>query len=87
MQFEFKTAGVCSKFIRFNIEDNRAKNISFVGGCTGNARGLVKLAENQPVEHLIEALHGIPCNNRDTSCPDQLAKALSQALEGKLKPI
>lgn len=72
----YKTIGTCSRQILFDVtDDNLVTNVKFIGGCAGNLQGIAKLVENRPVNEVIEALSGIKCRN-NTSCPDQLAKAL-----------
>lgn len=81
-QFEFTPKGVCSMKIRFEIdEQDVVHNVRFLGGCPGNTVGVATLAEGQNAHQLIAKLKGIDCRGRGTSCPDQLAKALVQALE------
>lgn len=75
----FKTKGVCSQSINFEIEDSKIKSVEFIGGCSGNAQGVSRLVEGMSVEEAISRLEGIKCGNRSTSCPDQLAMALRQA--------
>lgn len=81
MQYSYKTHGVCSRTITFDIEDNIVKNIRFAGGCAGNTQGVAKLAEGMTTDEIIERLSGIRCGFKGTSCPDQLAKAVQAALE------
>lgn len=78
MKYSYKTKGVCSMQIDFEIENDIVKNIRFTGGCNGNTQGVAKLAEGRNKDELIKLLSGINCNFRGTSCPDQLAKALSE---------
>ena len=75
----YKTKGVCSREIHFDIKDNKVLNVSFVGGCNGNTQGIGKLVEGMPVDDVIKRLRGINCNGKGTSCPDQLSKALEEA--------
>ncbi len=77
---EFKTKGVCSQAIRFDIEENKVRNVQFVGGCSGNTQGVARLIEGMDVEEAISRLDGIRCGFRSSSCPDQLACALKQAI-------
>lgn len=77
---EYKTKGVCSQAIRFDIEENKVRNVQFVGGCAGNTQGVARLIEGMDVEEAISRLDGIRCGFRSTSCPDQLACALKQAI-------
>lgn len=74
----YKTKGVCSNEIHFEIEDDIVKSARFVGGCAGNTTGVAKLIEGMPINEVIERLEGIQCGFRGTSCPDQLAKALKE---------
>lgn len=74
----FKTQGVCSREISFEVKDNKLTNVQFVGGCSGNTQGLSRLIEGMDVDEAIRRLDGIQCGPRPTSCPDQLARALKQ---------
>ncbi len=85
MQFTYKTNGVCSRSISIEVEDGIVKNAVFIGGCNGNTQGISSLVKGMKVEDVIEKLENIRCGFKDTSCPDQLAKALkgieSQGME------
>ena len=76
----YKTKGVCSREINFEVEDNKVKNVQFVGGCSGNTQGVATLVEGMDAQEVIQRLEGIRCGFKPTSCPDQLAKALREAL-------
>ena len=76
----YKTKGVCSREINFEVEDNKVKNVQFVGGCSGNTQGVARLIDGMDIDEAISRIEGIQCGFRPTSCPDQLAKALRQAL-------
>ena len=76
----YKTKGVCSREINFEVEDNKVKNVQFVGGCSGNTQGVAKLIEGMDAKEAISRMEGIRCGFKPTSCPDQLAKALKEAL-------
>lgn len=80
----YKTKGTCSVAINFDVIDGKVHNVQFVGGCPGNTSGVARLAEGRTVDELINMLSGIPCR-AGTSCPDQLAKALTDYKNGKLK--
>jgi uncharacterized protein (TIGR03905 family) len=81
-QFSYSPKGVCSMQIRFELdEQDVVHNVQFLGGCPGNTLGIATLAEGKKAQDLIAQLKGIDCRGRGTSCPDQLAKALEQALE------
>ena len=81
MQYQYRTRGTCSSRIDFEIEDGRVTSVTYIGGCNGNLQGISRLVAGLPVEEVIEKLQGIRCGMKDTSCPDQLAKALTLALE------
>ena len=74
----YKTEGVCCKEIRLEVEDGVITALEFLNGCDGNLQGIAKLAKGRKVDEIVEAIEGIQCKGRLTSCPDQLAKALSQ---------
>ncbi len=73
----YKTSGVCSRSIDFEIEGNTIKNVKFNGGCPGNTNGVARLVKGRNIDEVISLLEGVPCRN-GTSCPDQLAKALKE---------
>ena len=75
---EFKTKGTCSRAIQFEVEDNVITSCRFIGGCMGNTQGVARLVEGMKVDDAIAKLSGIDCGGRGTSCPAQLARALSQ---------
>ena len=74
----YKTQGVCSREINFEVKDNKIVSVNFVGGCSGNTQGVARLVEGMDVDEAIKRLDGIHCGARSTSCPDQLARALKQ---------
>ena len=74
----YKTHGVCSREISFDIKDNKVTNVHFLGGCSGNTQGIAKLIEGMDMDEAISRLEGIHCGPRPTSCPDQLARALKE---------
>lgn len=77
--FEYKTSGTCSQRILFDIVDGKLHNVQFIGGCNGNLKGIGSLVEGMDVNDVITRLEGTTCGSKDTSCPDQLARALKQA--------
>jgi len=79
----FTPRGVCAKKFHFELEDGLLRRLSFQGGCPGNLQGLARLAEGRPASELIGLLAGLSCGNKETSCPDQLARALDRALKRK----
>lgn len=76
----YKTSGVCSTEIHFEVENNVIQSVEFVRGCPGNTLGISMLIKGMTVEEAITKLKGIDCRGRGTSCPDQLAKALEAYL-------
>lgn len=76
----YKTKGTCSSEIHVDLNGDTIEHVAFVGGCSGNTQGVAKLVEGMKAEDAIARLEGIRCGVRPTSCPDQLAKALKQAL-------
>ena len=77
----YKTSGVCSSAIDFDIVDNKVTNVKFIGGCSGNTQGVAALIEGMDIDEAIKRIEGIRCGFRPTSCPDQLSKALKQFKE------
>jgi len=76
---EYRTRGVCSQLIHFELDGDVVKNVQFLGGCHGNLQGISSLVKGMKVDDVIARLEGIRCGNKMTSCPDQLAHALKQA--------
>ena len=74
----YKTKGVCSREINFEVEDNKVKNVQFVGGCSGNTQGVARLIDGMDIDEAISRIEGIQCGFRPTYCPDQLAQALKE---------
>lgn len=80
MTYEYRTRGVCSRKIMFDIEDGLIKNVRFEGGCNGNLQGIGALVEGMDAEEAVRRLSGIRCGMKNTSCPDQLAAAIQEVL-------
>ena len=78
MAHQYKPRGVCSRRIAFDLTDGVVRNVSFEGGCSGNTQGVARLVEGMDVDEAIKRMSGIRCGFKPTSCPDQLAKALSE---------
>lgn len=88
MEYTYKTSGTCSREIRFELDgENRLHNIVFIGGCNGNLQGISKLAEGMKAEEFIGKCEGIKCGFKSTSCPDQLSKAIREALSVSEKNV
>ena len=77
--YEYKTSGTCAQRILFDVVDGKVHNVQFIGGCNGNLKGIAALVEGMDVDTVIERVQGTTCGMRQTSCPDQLAKALIAA--------
>lgn len=75
--FTYFTSGTCSRQIIFEVdENNKIHNVKFMGGCSGNTQGVARLAEGKDIDELEVLLKGVKCRN-NTSCPDQLSKAIT----------
>ena len=85
MKFEYRTKGVCSRSIILDIEDGRVKEVDFIGGCHGNLKGICSLVKGLSCEEVKKRLSGIRCGLKPTSCPDQLTKAIDEALAAGAK--
>lgn len=80
MSYKYRTSGTCSRTITFDLENGKVSNVRFDGGCNGNLKGISAIVEGMDATHVIERFSGIRCGFKSTSCPDQLAKALKEAL-------
>lgn len=80
MQYVHYNQGVCSRCVAFDLEDGKVSNVKFEGGCNGNLKAISKLVEGQDAQNVINILKGNECGNRGTSCADQFAKGLEEAL-------
>lgn len=78
MKYTYTTSGTCSRKIIVEIENDIIKSVAFEGGCNGNLKGIGQLCDGMKVEDVINKLKGIKCGFKQTSCPDQLAKALEE---------
>ncbi|MBE6728716.1 MAG: TIGR03905 family TSCPD domain-containing protein [Ruminococcaceae bacterium] len=83
MDYHYNTKGVCSRSIDFTVEDGKITDISFMGGCNGNLKGIGALVKGMDIDEVITRLEGIKCGFKDTSCPAQLALALKSLKEKK----
>ena len=80
MKYTYKTQGVCASEITFDINNDIVSNVSFRGGCNGNLKAIGKLVEGMKAQELIKKLAGNTCGWKQTSCADQLAIAIENAL-------
>lgn len=80
-KISFTPCGVCSRQIDVEVDDGIVKSVRFTGGCHGNTQGIAALVTGLRAEAVIDRLKGIDCKGKGTSCPDQLARALEQAVK------
>lgn len=77
----YKTKGTCSSSIDIDIDENHIiRSVQFKGGCNGNLQGISRLVVGHPAEEVADLLEGTKCGFKPTSCPDQLSKALREAV-------
>ena len=81
MNYKYRTSGTCARSIEFELDGGKIKTVRFEGGCNGNLKGIGSIVEGMNAEDVIAKLEGIRCGFKSTSCPDQLAKALKEALK------
>lgn len=82
MKHSYTTQGTCSRQIDLELDDHGTiSSVIFYGGCHGNLQGIARLVQGMKAEEAISKLEGIRCGYKETSCPDQLAKALKEALK------
>lgn len=80
-EYVFTPQGVCAREIKFEIDDGKIYNLRFLGGCNGNLKAIGKLVEGKDAKEIASILKGNECGNRGTSCADQLAMAIEQAVQ------
>ena len=81
MEYTRRNRGVCAASTRVVIENGIIQEVEMIGGCNGNIKGIMALVKGMKAEEAIERLSGIRCGFKSTSCPDQLAVTLKEALE------
>lgn len=81
MKYEYKTRGTCSTKINFDIVDGKLTNVAFTNGCNGNLKAISKLVEGMDAEKVADLLEGNTCGMKNTSCADQLSRAVRAALD------
>lgn len=79
MHYSYRPSRVCSSQISFDLENGRLYNVAFVGGCNGNLKAIGKLVEGMEAEKVVSLLQGNTCGRNDTSCADQLTRAIAAA--------
>lgn len=86
MEYIVKTQNTCAKRIKFTLKGNIVSNVEFLdGGCPGNLQALPRLLEGMSVDEIEKKIGGITCGRKDTSCADQLARAVRKAYEESKK--
>ena len=76
--FTYSTRGTCSRQILFDVDgENKLRSVRFIGGCGGNLQGIARLVEGKDIDEVATLLAGIRCKG-NTSCPDQLSKAIEE---------
>ena len=80
MTINYTPKGVCARAFQIQVEDGIIRSVNITGGCNGNLKGISRLVEGMKVEDVIQRIEGLQCGFKNTSCPDQLAQALKQAL-------
>ena len=75
---QYKTEGTCCKLMQVKFDGDKLVDVDFLGGCHGNLQGIKELVKGMPIDDVISKLSGIKCGNKPTSCPDQLARCLSE---------
>ena len=81
MSYLYKTKGTCSTMIEVELDGHIVKDVKFTGGCNGNLKGITSLLKGMKAQDAIERMEGLTCGPRPTSCPDQVAQCLKEALE------
>ena len=83
MQYQYKTTGTCSRLITIDYNENThiINEITFLGGCPGNTKGVALLCKGKTLEEVFKLLKDVKCGNKSTSCPDQLSIACDNILK------
>ena len=81
MRHTYKTSGTCSTAISFELDGGAVHNVKFERGCEGNLKAIPLLIEGLPAEEVVRKLKGVTCGGKSTSCADQLAAALTKAMQ------
>lgn len=81
MRHTFTPRGVCPSKIAFDLTQGKVHNLVFTSGCDGNLKAIATLVEGMEAERVVSLLSGNTCGYKNTSCADQLARALVAAQE------
>ena len=83
MKYNYKTKGTCSREIQLELDGDQIQDMKVIGGCNGNLKGICALVKGMKAQDVIDRFSGVRCGFKSTSCPDQIAKALGEALKKK----
>ncbi len=83
MVYEYRTQGTCSQLIILDMDGDVLNDVQFIGGCNGNLQGISRLVKGMKYEDIKNTLGGIRCGFKSTSCPDQLVKAMGEAMKAQ----
>ena len=86
MVYTYKSSGVCSRSITLTMEDDIVRDVHFEGGCSGNTQGVEHLVRGMKADDVVRLLKNIKCGQKETSCPDQLARAIEEARAAEKRP-
>ena len=81
MTFSYRTSGTCARAITVSVENDIITDVEFMGGCNGNLKAISRLVDGKKAEEISAILAGNPCGMKNTSCADQLSKAINEALQ------
>ncbi len=76
--FVYKPKGVCAREMRFEMDGDIIQNVTIVGGCAGNLLGISRILRGKHIDEVLDSFEGVRCGVKQTSCPDQIAKALKE---------
>lgn len=76
--FVYKPKGVCSQEMKFVMEGDIIRDVTIVGGCAGNLLGISRIIKDKKISEVLDAFQGVKCGIKQTSCPDQISKALEE---------
>lgn len=80
MTIDYQPQGVCSRAMHVTVEDGVVQEVQVLGGCNGNLQGIASLVKGMNAQEAVKRLEGIRCGGKPTSCPDQLSKAIQEAM-------
>lgn len=83
MEYRYRPTGVCSSEIILEIDQGIVKDLKVIGGCSGNLQGIAALVKGMPINEVKDKLQGIKCGYKQTSCPDQIAKAIEAYMQSQ----